>query len=53
MTLMLEDDMTRLTLTLLVALGLAACETVEGAGQDLENAGEAIQQESNEVQYGT
>ncbi|MBO6835425.1 MAG: entericidin A/B family lipoprotein [Alphaproteobacteria bacterium] len=25
------------------ALGLAACETVEGAGRDIENAGESIQ----------
>lgn len=24
-------------------LGLAACETVEGAGEDIENAGESIQ----------
>lgn len=25
------------------ALGLAACETIEGAGRDIENAGESIQ----------
>ena len=24
-------------------IGLAACETVEGAGEDIENAGESIQ----------
>lgn len=42
--------MTRITLFLLTFLGLAACETVEGAGQDIESAGEAIQQESNQVQ---
>jgi entericidin B len=29
---------------------LAACETMEGAGRDLENAGEAIQEESAEAQ---
>ena len=29
---------------------LAACETIEGAGQDLENAGEVIQEESNDTQ---
>ena len=29
---------------------LAACETIEGAGQDLENAGEVIQEESADVQ---
>ncbi len=26
-----------------VSLGLAACNTVQGAGEDLENAGEAVQ----------
>lgn len=30
-------------LVLFGALGLAACETVEGAGRDIEDAGEAIQ----------
>ena len=40
-------------LVLTLGLGaLAACETVEGAGEDIESAGEAIQQESNEVQAG-
>lgn len=29
-------------------LGLSACETMEGAGQDLEKAGEAIQDEAND-----
>ncbi len=29
---------------------LAACETVQGAGQDISNAGDAIAQESREVQ---
>jgi predicted small secreted protein len=42
--------MTRTALVLLTFLGLAACETVEGAGQDIESAGQTIQQESNEVQ---
>lgn len=40
---------------LLALLGLvttvAACETIGGAGQDLESAGQAIQSESNDVQY--
>ncbi|PYE85420.1 entericidin A/B family lipoprotein [Pseudoroseicyclus aestuarii] len=31
---------------------LAACETVEGAGQDISSAGNAISQESREVQGG-
>lgn len=26
-----------------LTLGLSACETVEGAGRDIENGGEAIQ----------
>lgn len=29
---------------LMSVVGLAACETVEGAGEDVENAGEAIQE---------
>ncbi len=41
----------RLTLACLAALfGLAACETVEGAGEDLSNAGQTISEESQEVQ---
>jgi entericidin B len=28
---------------LLSVIGLAACETIEGAGEDVENAGESIQ----------
>jgi predicted small secreted protein len=43
--------MTRL-IVLLALLGTAACETIEGAGQDIENAGEAITQESQEAQSG-
>ncbi|WP_209424803.1 entericidin A/B family lipoprotein [Pararhodobacter sp. SW119] len=34
------------TLPLLAALLLAACNTVEGAGQDITRAGVAIQQEA-------
>ncbi|SIO13491.1 Entericidin EcnA/B family protein [Rhodovulum sp. ES.010] len=30
--------------------GLAACETVEGVGQDLETAGEQVSQEAREAQ---
>jgi entericidin B len=44
--------MTR-ALALLSLLVLAACETVEGAGRDIESAGEAITEESQEVQAGT
>lgn len=40
-------------LALFLSLGaLTACQTIEGAGQDIETAGEAIQAESNEVQSG-
>lgn len=31
-------------------LAVAGCETVQGAGQDLSNAGSVIAQESREVQ---
>lgn len=34
----------------LIAFSLAACETVQGAGQDISNAGDAISEESQEVQ---
>ncbi len=42
------------TIKLLALAGfvaLSACETVGGAGQDIESAGEAIQDQSNDVQY--
>ena len=31
----------------LAGFGLCACETMEGAGQDMENAGEAVQDAAN------
>ncbi len=43
--------MTRL-FVMLALLGVTACETIEGAGQDMENAGEAISEEANEAQAG-
>ncbi len=33
-------------LMMLGLLALAACETVEGAGRDLQNAGRALEQEA-------
>ncbi len=43
--------MLRTFLFSMIALAtLAGCETVGGFGQDVENTGEAISQESNEVQ---
>jgi len=45
--------MRKTTPLLLVAalLALTACETIGGAGRDIETAGEVIQRESNEAQY--
>lgn len=43
--------MPRYFLILAAVLGLVACETVKGAGQDLQTAGQAIQQEAQEAQY--
>lgn len=37
-------------IALLALLGLVACETVQGAGRDLETAGEVIQEEAQDVQ---
>jgi predicted small secreted protein len=37
-----------LALFALSSLSLAACETVEGAGRDIENAGEAIQKKADD-----
>ncbi len=35
---------------ILSSFALAACETVEGAGQDISNAGDALSAESRDVQ---
>ena len=32
-----------LTMLILAGAGLSACNTVEGAGRDIENAGESVQ----------
>jgi entericidin B len=45
------DAMTR-TLALFALLGLVACETVEGAGRDIETAGEVITDEAQDAQAG-
>jgi predicted small secreted protein len=37
---------------LLALLATAACETVEGAGRDLQTAGEVITDEAQETQAG-
>jgi len=33
---------------IVMVLGLAGCNTMEGLGQDIENAGEAIEDEADE-----
>ncbi len=40
--------MLRRTMMLLLALSVTGCATIEGAGEDLEAAGEAIQEEAEE-----
>ena len=41
----------RLISALFIALlGLSACETIEGAGQDISKAGQTISEESRETQ---
>lgn len=37
-------------LALIALLSVAACETVKGAGQDIEKAGEAITDQAQETQ---
>lgn len=32
---------------IVLSLGLSACETVEGAGRDIEDAGESVQRSAN------
>ncbi len=44
--------MTRMMMALGLMLIAAACETVEGAGQDIQAAGEAITEESQQAQAG-
>lgn len=38
----------RALLVTISIFGLSACETMEGAGQDIENAGEAIEDEADD-----
>lgn len=42
--------MTRLAIILAAVLGLSACETIKGAGQDLQSAGQTIESEAAENQ---
>lgn len=47
-------DLTRrlaaLALTFGFAGGMSACQTVEGAGEDIESVGEAVDETANEVE---
>lgn len=38
-----------LTLITLLTISLAACNTIEGAGQDIEAGGEAIEESASET----
>ena len=42
--------MIRIALVLTALLGLTACETVHGAGKDIQKAGSAISTEASKVQ---
>lgn len=41
------------SIAILSLFTLAACETVEGFGEDVQNGGEAISDASNDVQSGS
>jgi predicted small secreted protein len=45
-----EVIMTRYIAMFAALLGLAACETAGGLGQDVENAGEGIQQGAENIE---
>lgn len=38
--------MSRITLVILALLGLAACETTEGFGRDVQSVGQSIEEEA-------
>ncbi|WP_284164736.1 entericidin A/B family lipoprotein [Frigidibacter sp. SD6-1] len=40
-----------LALAAIMVFGLSACETFEGAGRDIENAGEAVTDAAQDAQY--
>ncbi|WP_375689391.1 entericidin A/B family lipoprotein [Pseudooceanicola sp. LIPI14-2-Ac024] len=42
--------MTRLLILIATLGALAACETVEGAGRDMQNAGQAVEREAQQAQ---
>lgn len=40
-----------LAIAALMFMGLSACETVEGAGRDIQTAGEAVTDTAQDAQY--
>lgn len=42
--------MTRIAVLLIVALGLSACQTMRGLGQDVQTAGQVIEEEAANAQ---
>lgn len=44
-----EDSMTKFITTAALLFALGACATIEGAGEDIEAAGEAISEEAREA----
>jgi entericidin B len=40
-------NMLKVTLAIITVLGLAACETTEGFGRDVQKAGQAIEDEAD------
>ncbi len=44
--------MIRITTALLLIAALAACETVQGFGRDVQTGGEALEQSAEEAQQG-
>jgi predicted small secreted protein len=44
--------MTKITISLLAILALSACETVKGAGRDMQAAGHAVTSEATDAQSG-
>ena len=49
-TISTEYQMMRIALILAATLGLSACETIKGAGQDLQGAGQTIETEAAQSQ---
>lgn len=50
MTTELKKTPLMIAAALVMALGISACNTVKGAGEDIESAGDAISDTANDVQ---